>query len=100
MYVCMYDEAVHGHGHGGNTYTCTRCGEKGHQMKYCPTLNDPAFDTDNRLMNIPKNTILTVDTLEGIDVTNKMVRACICMYVCMLMYVCMYVYECVYGWRQ
>ena len=43
-------------------------------MKFCPTLGDPTYDTDNRLVNIPKNTILTVESLEGIDTTNKMVR--------------------------
>ena len=42
-------------------------------MKFCPTLGDPSYDTDVRLVNIPKNTILTVDNLEGIDTTNKMV---------------------------
>lgn len=69
----------HGRGGGGrgysgpNSYSCTRCGLKGHQMKFCPTIGDPKYDTDNRLVNIPKNTILTVDNLDGIDTTNKMV---------------------------
>ena len=29
-----------------NTYSCTRCGKRGHTPKYCPTIGDPAFDED------------------------------------------------------
>lgn len=57
----------------GGGYACTRCGRKGHVVKFCPTLNDPSYDQDIRLQNIPKTTRLKVTNLENVDTTNKTV---------------------------
>ncbi len=57
----------------GGGYACTRCGKTGHNMKYCPTNGDPAFDPEIRLMNIPKNSKRRVASLEGVDTNNKTV---------------------------
>ena len=52
---------------------CTRCGDAGHLNKYCPTIGDPKCDPveHSRIANIPKALRTTVDTLDGIDMTNK-----------------------------
>ena len=59
-------------GSAGN-YLCNRCGRTGHSMKYCPTLGDPRFDPEMRLMNIPKAGRKKVASLEGIDTAHKTV---------------------------
>ena len=58
---------------GRGSMICTRCGESGHLNKYCPTVGDPKYDPveHSRIANIPRALRTTVDTLDGIDMTNK-----------------------------
>lgn len=56
-----------------SNYTCTRCGKSGHNAKYCPTLGDPSYDPEIRLLNIPKVSRKKVTSLDGIDTSNKKV---------------------------
>jgi hypothetical protein len=68
-----------GSGHGGSTlpppggFQCYRCGKKGHNMRYCPTIGDPKFDPEFKLMNVPRASRKKVNNLAGVDITNKMV---------------------------
>lgn len=62
-----------GGGGGRGTLICTRCGDSGHLNKYCPTIGDPKYDPAeySRIANIPKALRATVESLDGIDMTNK-----------------------------
>ena len=71
--VTTAQQAVKTNAIAGGGYACTRCGKTGHNMKYCPTNGDPAFDPEIRLMNIPKNSKRRVASLEGVDTNNKTV---------------------------
>jgi protein MPE1 len=45
-------------------YVCYRCGEKGHWIQACPTLNDPTFDHKTRVKRttgIPRSFLKVVD---------------------------------------
>jgi hypothetical protein len=57
------------HPAGAGAYTCNRCQKTGHYAKFCPTLGDPSFDPEIRLMNVPRTGRKVVNTLEGIDTT-------------------------------
>ena len=54
---------------------CARCGEWGHRDKMCPTIGDPKYDPIEyqRTGNLPKAVRQTVDSLDGLDLTNKTV---------------------------
>jgi hypothetical protein len=54
---------------------CLRCSEWGHNIKQCPTLGDPKYDAGDahKTNNLPKVLRHTVDSLEGLDLTNKKV---------------------------
>ncbi len=54
---------------------CLRCAEWGHNIKLCPTLGDPKYDAGDahKTNNLPKALRHTVETLEGLDLTNKKV---------------------------
>jgi hypothetical protein len=60
---------------GFNHLACQRCGEMGHKDRYCPTIGDPNYDPVEyqRLSNVPKALRTTVDSIEGLDLTNKTV---------------------------
>lgn len=62
-----------GSGGGRGAMICTRCGDAGHLNKYCPTIGDPKYDPAeySRIANIPKALRTTVESLDGIDMTNK-----------------------------
>jgi len=57
----------------GPSQLCSRCGNSGHVFRYCPTIGDPNYDPAeyNRIANIPKLLRNTVDSIDGIDMTNK-----------------------------
>lgn len=54
-------------------YTCHRCGQQGHYIKFCPTNGDPNFDPVNRLLNVPMANRKKFTNLEGVDTANKTV---------------------------
>ena len=45
------------------SYICHRCGQKGHYISHCPTLNDPNWETKRvrRTTGIPKSMLRTVE---------------------------------------
>ncbi len=58
-------------------YICNRCGQAGHFIKFCPTNNDPTFDSTMpgiRLLNVPVASRKKLASIEGIDTTNTIVR--------------------------
>jgi len=53
------------------SYTCHRCGQNGHYIKFCPTNGDPTFDPVNRLLNVPQANRKKFTNIEGVDTANK-----------------------------
>ena len=64
-----------GGGYSHSNMQCTRCGEWGHNPKMCMTVGDPAYDPVQIGGKLPKALRTTVESLEGIDTTNKTVIA-------------------------
>lgn len=53
-----------------NGYICYRCGQKGHWIQNCPTIDDPAAQERKRFVRvtgIPRSFLKTVETPVGAE---------------------------------